>query len=121
MSIREVLDAELTDALKRRDTAVVRAVRSALSALSNAEAPPGVVHPDATTGSAEVAGAVSGLAATEAARVPVTEAQQRALVRTELAELGGHAQRLAALCRWDEADGARRGMKTLARALGEGG
>ena len=89
MTIRDALDAELTAALRRRDTAVVRAVRSALTALPNAEAP----------------------------RVPVTEAQQQAIVRTEIAELGSHAERLARLCRWDEADGVRRGMQTLARVL----
>lgn len=117
MTIRDALDAELAAALKRRDTAVVRAVRSALSALSNAEAVPGVPHTTASTGSPEVAGAVPGLGATEAARVRVTEAQQQAVVQTEIAELAGHAERLARLCRWDEADGARRGMRTLTRVL----
>ena len=117
MTIRDALDAELTAALRRRDTAVVRAVRSALSALSNAQSRPDVTHSTTSTGSPEVAGAVSGLAATEAPRVHVTEAQQQAIVRTEIAELGSHAERLARLCRWDEADGARRGMQTLARVL----
>jgi uncharacterized protein len=54
------LRAALADALRRRDRAAVSALRSALSAIGNAEA---VSPPPATagTGSERIAGAAAGL------------------------------------------------------------
>jgi uncharacterized protein YqeY len=42
MAIRDALRDELSQALRRRDTAVVNVLRTALSTLANAEAAPGV-------------------------------------------------------------------------------
>jgi uncharacterized protein len=117
VGIRDSLDAELAAAMRRRDTAVVSAVRSALSALANAEAVPIHDHADPLTGTTHVAGAAEGLGAVEAERATRTEEQQRAIVAVEVAELAGHVERLTRLCRRDEADGARRGLTTLTRIL----
>lgn len=62
------------------------ALRSAMSAISNAEAvEPGPGHP-AGTGSAHFAGAVAGLGAGEAERRRLTEADVATIVRQEAAE-----------------------------------
>lgn len=118
MSLRESLDAELAAALRGRDRAVASAVRSALSALANAEAVPVEAEPDTRGGAEHFAGSVAGLGAGEAGRTLLTEEQQRAIVAGEAAELNGHAERLVRLCRRDEADGARRGAQVLNRVLG---
>lgn len=118
MSLRDSLDAELAAALRGRDRAVASAVRSALSALANAEAVPVEAELDTSFGTEHFAGSVAGLGAAEAGRNLLTDEQQRALVAGEIAELNGHAERLVRLCRRDEADGARRGARALNRALG---
>lgn len=117
MTVKDALGAELSDALRRRDTSVVRAVRVALSAIANAEAVELSTGPDATTGSRHVAGAVEGLAATEVVRRVVTDEEQRRIVALEIAELDSHNERLLRLCRFDEADGVRRGGQALTRAM----
>jgi uncharacterized protein len=98
--IRTRLRRALGDALKARDASTVSALRSALSAIGNAEAvDPGPARPTGT-GSAHFAGTVLGLGAGEAERRHLTEADAAAIVRTEAAEReaaaseyerGGHA------------------------------
>lgn len=117
MVLREALQSELTAAMQRRDGAVVTALRTALAAIANAEAPPEPPAPDDRPGTTHVAGATAGLAATEGDRLVVPEAEQRALVERERAELLAHADRLARLCRHDDADATRRAAATLAGAL----
>jgi uncharacterized protein YqeY len=80
------------------------ALRSALSAIDNAETPDAVaVHASA---SATIAGAVSGLGAAEVARRELSDSQIRDLLRAEVDErltaarqvtAGGHVERAAAL------------------------
>jgi uncharacterized protein len=115
--IRDTLQQQLADALRARDRGVTDAARSALAALANAEAAPVPEAPAAAPLSEHVAGATAGLAATEAPRVPLTEEAARALVATERDGLLHHAERLARLCRHDEADAARRGAGALSDAL----
>ena len=117
MTIREALSAELTDAMRRRDTAAARALRTALAAVANAEAPPAPDLPGVAPASEHVAGSVAGLAATEVPRVHLTDDQVRAIVTREHAELMGHAERLTRLCRRDEADAARRAADSVAAVL----
>jgi hypothetical protein len=117
VDLRDALTAELAAAMKRRDTAVTSAVRTALAALANAEAPTVAATPDSPAGSPHVAGATAGLATTEVPRLDLSEAHQRAIVLREHDELRAHAERLARLCRRDEADGARRAADALATAL----
>ena len=72
--IRTRLRWALGDALKARDADTVSALRSAMSAIGNAEAvEPGPGRP-AGTGSAHFAGTVAGLGAGEAERRRLTEA-----------------------------------------------
>ena len=117
MTLRDALRSELTAALRRRDRPVASALRTALAAIANAEAAPGVDTIDSRAGSAHIAGATAGLGATEVARLTLTEDEQRALVTQDQAELTSHAERLASLCRLDEADGARRAARALGEAL----
>ena len=104
--IRTRLRRALGDALKARDASTVSALRSALSAIGNAETvDPGPARP-AGTGSAHFAGTVPRLGAGEAERRHLTEADAAAIVRTEAAEReaaaseyerGGHAAEAARL------------------------
>lgn len=100
--------------MRRRDSAVVAVLRSALAALANAQAGP---HDGslaaAHDGTVHVAGATSGLRSTEAPRIMLDEHEQRSILADEAAELAGHVDRLTRLCRLDEADGARRGLTVL--------
>ena len=108
--------------MRRRDASVVAVLRSALSAIANAEAVPSPDGPDtSTTGSIHFAGAVPGLGTAETERHTRTEAQQRAIVAGEAAELSAHADRLGSLCRQDEADAARRALLILRRILDASG
>jgi len=96
-------DALLT-ARKERDTVRVSVLRSALSAIDNAETPDGA-HVDAPA-SETIAAGVVGLGAAEVARRELSDAQIRDLLRTEVDERltaaqqvvdGGHTERGAAL------------------------
>jgi hypothetical protein len=118
--LRDTLQAELTDALRQRDRATASAVRAALSALDNAGAVPAPGAPAddrARAQSEHVAGATAGLAATELPRRELSSTEAVAIVVDERAALLHHAERLARLCRRDEADAALRGATALSRAL----
>ena len=113
--------ASLRAAMRRRDAGVVAALRTALSAVANAEAAPPADPPDPASDakliSQHFAGAAQGLGATEVARSELTEAQVRAIVTREHADLLEHAEGLARIGREDEAEAARRGAAALADAL----
>lgn len=79
------LRAALTQAVRRRDTIAVAALRSALSAIGNAEAVP-APGPAAGTSSPHAADARSGLAAGEAPRRPLTTAQAEQVIQAEISE-----------------------------------
>ena len=79
------LRAALADALRQRDRVAVSALRSALSAIGNAEA----VSPEpdaATAGSAHIAGARAGLGAGEAERRRLSPADVSRIVAAEISE-----------------------------------
>jgi uncharacterized protein YqeY len=83
--VRARLRLALTDALRARDTIAVSALRSALSAIGNAEAvDPGPAA--AGAGSRHVAGAAVGLGATEARRRSLSPAETERIVRAEAGE-----------------------------------
>jgi uncharacterized protein len=101
---RTRLRAALLTARKDRDTARVSALRSALSAIDNAETPDGA-RVDAPS-SGTIAGGVVGLGAAEVARRQLSDTQIRELVRAEVDErlsaagefsAGGHDERAAML------------------------
>jgi uncharacterized protein YqeY len=101
---RETLRHALLAARKERDVTRVSALRSALSAIDNAETPDAV---DIGAPKSEaIAGSVVGLGAAEVARRELSDAQVRDLVRAEVGERlaaaeqvtsGGHTERAATL------------------------
>jgi uncharacterized protein YqeY len=88
MSDATVWRTRLRDALltarKDRDTMRVSALRSALSAIDNAETPDNARVEAASSGT--IANAVVGLGAAEVARRELTDAQIRELMRAEIDE-----------------------------------
>jgi uncharacterized protein YqeY/uncharacterized protein YndB with AHSA1/START domain len=77
--------AALAGALRRRDTVAISALRSVLSAISNAEAvavPPGRT----AAASAHIAGAAAGLGAGEARRRSLSEAEVGEILQAEIRE-----------------------------------
>ena len=106
--VRTRLRRALGDALKARDAGAVSALRSAMSAIGNAEAvEPGAAAPTGT-GSPHVAGAVAGLGAAEAERRRLSAAQIQQIVLGEIGEReraardyerAGHADRAGRLRR----------------------
>jgi uncharacterized protein YqeY len=101
---RARLRSALLAARKARDTARVSALRSALSAIDNAETPDGA-EVDAPS-SGKIAGGVVGLGAAEVMRRDLSDEHIRELLRTEIDErltaaddftAGGHAQRATLL------------------------
>ncbi|BBX35903.1 GatB/YqeY [Mycolicibacterium mageritense DSM 44476 = CIP 104973] len=81
---RERLRQGLLSARKLRDTARIAALRSALSAIDNAETP-AAVHL-ATLPDGPIAGAACGLGSTEVDRRVLTDAEIRDLIQTEIDE-----------------------------------
>ncbi|MGV0814095.1 glutamyl-tRNA amidotransferase [Mycolicibacterium boenickei] len=101
---RTRLRESLLSARKSRDTTSVAAIRSALSAIDNAETPL-ADQTDTRTGGA-IAGAVSGLGSTEMARRVLSDDEVRDLIQAEVDErltaageyiAGGHHSRAADL------------------------
>jgi uncharacterized protein len=101
-ALPERLSQALRDALRARDQAAVAALRSALSAIANAEAVDAGEPRAAAPGSQHVAGAAAGPGATEVARKQLTETARQDIVRAEIADRevaagqyrqGGHAER----------------------------
>ena len=101
---RTTLRDALPAARKDRDTARVSALRSALSAIDNAETPDDA-RVDAPS-SGTIAGGVVGLGAAEVARRELSDAQIRGLVRAGVDEpltaardftAAGHTERAATL------------------------
>lgn len=91
MSIEDRLREALRDAMRARDTPAVTALRTALSALANAEAV--AVDPAAATGGA-IGQAPVGAGATEAPRRELSEGERIAIVRAEAADCAAAAERL---------------------------
>jgi uncharacterized protein YqeY len=88
---------DLTTAMRERDRGTVRVLRTVLSALANAEAQPvDGSAPTTHVASGPIAGAATGLGATEAARRELDEHEVRAIVETERDERIAAADDLAA-------------------------
>jgi uncharacterized protein YqeY len=104
--VRDRFRAALRAAMKARDDVAVSALRSTLGAIDNAEAV--VVPVDDTPTTGVIAGAVSGLGASDVPRRELSEERMFAIIRSEVAERrataatfeaagqGAHAQRLVA-------------------------
>jgi uncharacterized protein len=86
---------DLRAAMKARDHVAVAALRSALAAIANAEAQDADLAPSAaSTTSEHVAGAVSGLGATEVDRRVLTHADVQAVLTQEVEERRTAAEQL---------------------------
>lgn len=118
--IRSRLRLALTKALKARDKGAASALRSALSAIGNAEAvDPGEAgsgRPGAS-GSVHFAGAVAGLGAAETERRHLTEADVAAIVRAEAAEREAAASQYERTGHAGQATGIRQGTRALMAVL----
>jgi uncharacterized protein YqeY len=116
--IRTRLRRALTEALKARDAEAVSALRSALSAIGNAEAvDPGEVSRPGASGSIHFAGAAAGLGAAEAERRHLTEADVAAIVRAEAVEREAAASQYERSGHDEQAAGLRHGTRALLAAL----
>lgn len=105
--IRSRLSAALREAMKARDAVAVSALRSALAAISNAEAVPAGDRARPRPSSPHLAGAVAGLGAAEVPRLGLGEAEISQIILAEVAE------------RLDAADGIERsGLFARAARLG---
>jgi uncharacterized protein YqeY len=116
MDLSDALRRDLTAAMRSKDRVAVRALRSLLSALGNAEAVP-TTGPETGGGSEHVAGGVAGLGAGEAERRRLTDDDVAALVRQEVEERLSAADQLDAAGRSDRAEPLRAEAAVLARYL----
>jgi uncharacterized protein YqeY len=114
--LRSRLDRALRQALKSRDMIAVSAVRSALSAIANAEATP-VAAPQATSGGPHFAGSAAGLGAGEAPRLHLSSAQMDEIVRAEISERQAAAQEYEQADHADRAARLRREAQVLSAAV----
>ncbi|WP_237572796.1 glutamyl-tRNA amidotransferase [Mycolicibacterium lacusdiani] len=120
---RETLRAQLLTARKDRDQTRVSALRSALSAIDNAETPDADTPAETTpvvTPDGAIAGATSGLASTEVARRQLTDSEIRALLRGEIDERLRAAEQLADNGAGDRAAAVRSEADVLTAVLAAG-
>ncbi|OCB09106.1 glutamyl-tRNA amidotransferase [Mycolicibacterium porcinum] len=112
---RDRLRESLLAARKSRDTVSVTAIRSALSAIDNAETPQ-ADQTDTRIGGA-IAGAVSGVGSTEVARRVLSDAEIRSLIQAEVDERASAADQFDAAGHPKRAAGLRQEIATLRRLL----
>jgi uncharacterized protein YqeY len=115
--IRTRLRRALREAMRDRDASAVSALRSALSAIGNAEAVDRGPARPAGASSAHFAGTVAGLGAGEAERRTLTEAEAIAIVRAEVTERHAAALEYERSGHAEAAAGLRRGTECLLLAL----
>ena len=114
-ALTERLRTARTDAMRRRDRAATSALRTALSAIANAEAVDASIAPDPH--SASIAGAVTGVGAAEVARRELGLAQVVAIVRAEIDDLRASADEYDGLGQDEQAAELRAGADAVERAL----
>jgi uncharacterized protein len=91
------LRRDLTDALRARDRAAVRVLRTALSAIANAEAQPDLGDtPTSLLSDGPIAGAAAGVGSSEVARRTLDDRDMRSILESERAECLATARELAA-------------------------
>lgn len=120
------LRADLLSARKARDTAATAVLRSTLSAIANAEALPvaeaaltadGIASGSASAGDGPIAGAASGVGATEAARRDLTDDDVRGIIIDEQTERLSAATDLESHGAGEEAEQLRAEAELLAGYL----
>jgi uncharacterized protein YqeY len=122
-SVRSRLRAALRAAMKERDTVAASGLRSALSAIANAEAvslstaSSGPPPRPAAQSSLHLAGTVAGLGAAEVSRREVTEDEAAAIAAAEAADRRAAARDYQAAGHGDRADRLRREAQAIESAL----
>jgi uncharacterized protein YqeY len=111
---RATLRGALLTARKERDAIRTAALRSALSAIDNAETPGGPVP-----AAGAIAEGASGLGAAEVARRTLTDAEIRTVIRAEVDERVEAAEQLASAGRPDRAADVRAEVAVLTGLLGD--
>jgi uncharacterized protein YqeY len=119
-ALQSRLRVALKDALSARDAIAAAAIRSALSAIANAEAIPASDRHRAPVSSEHFAGATAGLGAAEAARRLLTDADVAAIVSTEIADRRAAADDYDRLGRPDQTARLRAEADVLAAVLKHG-
>lgn len=114
---RNRLRESLLSARKARDTMSTAAIRSALSAIDNAETPQ-ADQTDTRIGGA-IAGAVSGVGSTEVARRVLSDDEIRGLVQGEIDERLTAADEYIANGHHDRASELQSQAAVLAQVLGQ--
>jgi len=111
----ERLRSARTDAMRGRDRAATSALRTTLSAIANAEAvdPDAAPTPDSTT----IAGAVTGVAASDVERRQLSSADVLAIVQSEIDDLRRSADDYDRLGRAEQAAELRHGAEAIERVL----
>ena len=109
---RDDLGRQLLAARRARDAVRVAALRTAMSAIDNAETPDGPV-PSAGA----IADSAAGLGAAEVARRRLSDADVRAVLRAEIAERLSAAADLIAGGRADRAEDLRAEADVITRIL----
>lgn len=118
--MRNSLRRDLTAALKARDRVATAALRSALTAIENAEAP-SVEQVEETespvVADEHIAGAAAGPGASEVRRKQLTEADVRAIVESEIHERSATASEYERIGRDEYAQRLRSEAEVLSRYL----
>jgi len=103
--------------MRARDAVAASALRTALSAIGNAESVASSPRRAAATSSPHFAGAAAGLGAGEVARRRLTAVEVDSIVRAEIAERQRAGDEYAATGLPDRADRLRREARVLASAI----
>ena len=114
--LRERMRQALPAAMKARDRVAVAALRSALAAIENAEAPPAPATA-APLQEGVIPGATAGLGSSEVARIDLTDDDVAAIVRREIEERRGAAATYDEAGHADRADRLRAEADALAAFL----
>jgi uncharacterized protein YqeY len=116
--IRTALRADLVAAMKARHVDAVTALRTAIAAIDNAEAVDAPAD-DQPRASEHIAGARSGVGATEAERRDLTASTVRAILREQISERVAEAERYDGHGQTAAADRLRREADALIRYVRE--
>lgn len=114
-ALRSLLRADLVAAMKARRTEAVTALRTAIAVIDNAEAVEAPAQAASHAGSEHVAGARTGVGSTEAERRVLSLAEVRALLRAQVEDRTGEADRYDTYGQRDAALRLRREADVLSR------
>lgn len=114
-ALRSLLRADLVAAMKARRTEAVTALRTAIAVIDNAEAVEAPAQAAPHAGSEHVAGARTGVGSTEAERRVLSLAEVRALLRAQVEDRTGEADRYDTYGQRDAALRLRREADVLSR------